>query len=121
MKGDHKTRAIGASYEEQACAYLLSLGYKILDRNFTIRGGELDIIAKDGETIIFAEVRYRADDHHGDPLETVTIPKMHRICRTAQYYLLKKGCTGDTPVRFDVIAINGGKLNHITNAFEFSL
>ncbi len=121
MGRDGGTRSVGAAYEERACAYLVSNGYGILARNFSMRGGELDIVAKKDGLIVFVEVRYRADDAHGDPLETVTPRKIRRVCKTAQYYLVKNGYPGDVPVRFDVIAVNGEKLNHIENAFEFTL
>ena len=115
------TRAIGKEYEDLACAYLKEKGYIIADRNFTMRGGELDIIAKQKSRVVFVEVRYRADDAHGSPLETVTAHKQRRICRTAQYYLLRHGYGEDVDVRFDVIAVTGEKIEHIENAFPFVL
>lgn len=111
------TRAVGKAYEDKACAYLKSKGYRILDRNFTKRGGELDIVAKKDDTLVFVEVRYRADNRHGDPLETVTKAKQRRIIQTAQFYLLKKKLPQDRLMRFDVIAITDDNLNHVENAF----
>ncbi|MBQ7677261.1 MAG: YraN family protein [Lachnospiraceae bacterium] len=114
------TRAIGKEYEDLACAYLIEKGYTIAERNFTMRGGEIDIIAKQNGTVVFVEVRYRADDKHGSPLETVTAHKQRRICRTAQFYLLRHGYPGNVNIRFDVIAVTGEKASHIENAFEFA-
>lgn len=112
-------RAIGSSYEELACAYLQDKGYRIADRNFSMRGGELDIVARDKETVVFVEVRYRADDVHGSPLETVNVTKQRRICRTAQFYLLKHGYPENVSIRFDVIAVTGDRIEHVENAFAW--
>ena len=120
-KGMTSARAIGNSYETQAADYLSAHGYRIVDRNFTMRGGEIDIIAKQDGMYVFVEVRYRTDGDHGDPLETVTADKQRRICRTAQYYLLKRGAPAETCVRFDVIAVTRDGIRHITNAFDFYL
>ena len=111
-------RTTGAAYEKIAAAHLISKGYEILEFNFRCRAGEIDIIAKDGEYIVFVEVKYRASLRNGSPLEAVSIQKQKTISKCAMYYLMKKGFI-DVPVRFDVVGILGKEKEHIINAFDF--
>ncbi|MDO4344823.1 MAG: YraN family protein [Eubacteriales bacterium] len=110
-------RTVGKNYEEQAKLFLESLGMTVLERNFRIRTGEIDLIARDGEYLVFVEVKYRASRRLGDALEAVDARKQQRIFRTAQYYLKEHGLGFDTPCRFDVVGINGSEMTHIKNAF----
>lgn len=114
------TRKIGEQYEEKAVEYLTEKGYRILDRNYSVRGGELDVIAVKEDTVVFVEVKYRSNSRYGDPLEAVNLRKQKHICRAAlHYYSVHKECRG-MGCRFDVIAIYGsGEVKHIENAFEF--
>ena len=68
-------RAIGTEYETLACEYLTRHGYQILCRNFRCRQGEIDIIARDRDYLVFIEVKYRRDEHEGDPAEAVDARK----------------------------------------------
>lgn len=108
---------IGSGYEEMAAAYLIEQGYKIIARNFSDRRGEIDIIAMDGEYLVFAEVKYRRDEKQGDPAEAVDYRKQQRIRRTAEYYLYKNRISEAMPCRFDVIAILGDRITLIRDAF----
>ena len=110
-------RETGRQYEETAVRYLEEQHYQILERNYQIRTGEIDIIAKDGAYLVFAEVKFRQNERMGDPLEAVDIRKQKKICQTAKYYLYQKKLQ-DLPCRFDVIAITGAKVCHIKDAFE---
>lgn len=110
-------RQTGWKYEEEACNYLISQGYQILERNYQIRTGEIDVIARDKEYLVFVEVKYRKSTQTGDPLEAVNLRKQKKIIQTARHYLYQKKMT-DVPCRFDVIGISGEKLFHIKNAFE---
>ncbi len=110
-------RQMGTSYEIKAEEYLTRKGYKILERNFRNRGGEIDIIAKDGEYFCFIEVKYRTTNEFGNPLEAVDVRKQNKIRKVAMYYLMKNKLSEWTPCRFDVIAFEGKKLTHIENAF----
>ena len=110
-------RQMGTSYEIKAEEYLLQKGYKILERNFRNRSGEIDIIAKDGEYFCFIEVKYRTTNDFGNPLEAVNIRKQQKIRQTARYYLMKNKLSEWTPCRFDVIAFEGNQFTHIENAF----
>lgn len=115
-------RKIGTDYEDIAEQYLREQGFQILERNFHSRSGEIDIIAKEGEYLVFVEVKYRKNNSKGNPLEAVTVNKQRRICRTAFYYCYKYGYGMDVPCRFDVIAINGTEeIILLKNAFEFQI
>lgn len=81
----------GNKGEDLACNYLQKHGYKILERNFRIRGGEIDIIAKDGDQIVFVEVKARYSHEYGLPREAITPWKIKALIKSAMFYLLKKG------------------------------
>jgi putative endonuclease len=99
------TKQIGNSGEDLACQFLRKQGYKILERNFRIRGGEIDIIAKDKETLVFVEVKLRYGHEYGYAREAVTGWKMHFLQRAALFYLTSKKL-GEVPYRFDLVAID---------------
>lgn len=114
----------GAWGEEVSAGYLSSRGYRILERNYRIRGGEIDIVAEKGRYIVFVEVKTRKSDRYGSAAEYVGLTKMERIRRTAEYYLASHP-TEKQP-RFDVIEVyapqgpDTGKpdLRHIADAFS---
>lgn len=110
-------RQTGTSYEIKAEEYLIEKGYRILERNFQNRSGEIDIIAKDGEYFCFVEVKYRATNDFGSPFEAVDIRKQNQIRKVAAYYLMKQKLSEWTPCRFDVIGFVGEEMTHIENAF----
>lgn len=114
------TRATGAQKEEQVCAYLLSQGVKIAERNFRNRQGEIDIVGYDGTYLVFFEVKYRSGKSRGSAAEAVGIAKQKKICRVADYYRYLHRCAEDTPIRFDVVAVDGDTLRWIKNAFEYA-
>lgn len=118
-KNQKNKRAVGAAYEDKAVEYLKSHGYFILCRNFRCRQGEIDIIAREGESLVFIEVKYRRNAKRGIPEEAVTFAKQRTICRTADYYRLQKGYGEETLCRFDVVAILGEKLTLYRNAFPY--
>lgn len=102
--------------ESLAAFYLRLHFYKILERNFRAKTGEIDIIAKKNNYIIFTEVKYRKTTSKGYPREAVTEFKKRQIKKTAEIYLLKHNLT-EANVRFDVIEILGKKIEHIKDAF----
>ncbi|HBA63828.1 MAG TPA: YraN family protein [Lachnospiraceae bacterium] len=110
-------RSVGTAYEQKAEAYLKKQGMQILERNFRCRQGEIDLIAREGETIVFCEVKYRNGTAVGHPLEAVGVRKQQRLIHCAAYYLMQHGGT-ETACRFDVIGFLGEELIHISNAFE---
>lgn len=113
------TREIGAQKEEEVCAYLRSEGIKIAERNFRSRQGEIDIIGYDGDYLVFFEVKYRAGKSRGSAAEAVGFAKQKKICQVADYYRVLHHCAEDTPLRFDVVAIDQERINWIKNAFDY--
>lgn len=110
-------REIGTVYENKAVLFLQEKGCQILERNFYTRFGEIDIIAMDGDYLVFVEVKYRKGAYQGAALEAVTPAKRRRIVQSARYYIYKKYYREDVPCRFDVIAFEGEDVLHIQNAF----
>lgn len=110
------TKNIGNSGENIAVNYLQGLGYKIIDRNVYIGGGELDIIAQDGGVLVFVEVKWRFSNSFGSPLEAITEQKIKQTIKSARTYLVAKKYFGKD-VRFDVIGIVDEKIEHIKDAF----
>lgn len=96
---------LGPAGERLARQFLKRKGYRIVARGFRCALGELDLVALDGDTIVFVEVRARADETQQDIEESINAEKRRRLTRTAKAFLSKRGVT-DRPARFDVIAIN---------------
>ena len=113
------TRKQGAQKEEQVCAYLLSKGVKIREQNYRCRQGEIDLIGYDGEYLVFFEVKYRSSQSKGSAAEAVGYAKQKRICRVADHYRMVHHCVEDTPIRFDVVAIDGVQVTWIKDAFYY--
>lgn len=111
------SRKTGAEYEERAVLHLKQRGYVIVERNYRDRAGEIDIIAKEGEVLVFLEVKYRQSLQMGDPAEAVHFHKQRRIRNTARRYLYSRRLGEDIPCRFDVVAILGQEIRLIKNAF----
>jgi putative endonuclease len=109
----------GRSQEKRACSYLKDKGYEILNRNFYSRYGEIDIIAKQQQTIVFIEVKYRESTRLTTPEEAVDYKKRRRIIKTADYYRLKNQIRDDVSCRFDVISMTQKNIVHHTNAFGY--
>ena len=110
-------RKVGAGFEKLAAEFLESKGYQILAMNFRRRQGEIDIIARDGEYIVFCEVKYRTGSGTGHPFEAVNYYKQRSIIGTAKYFLYKYHYPEDTPCRFDVIGFIDGRIEHQKDAF----
>jgi len=108
---------IGNKNEKLAQKFLEKKGYKILDTNFSTKFGEIDIIAKKGNFIVFVEVRSKSYSYFGKPFETVDKNKIKKILKTAQIYISNKNLQ-NLDVRFDVISIENEKINHIQSAFD---
>lgn len=123
MKTEEKKnkRKTGSEGEEIACEFISKLGYKIVERNYQFGHGEIDIIAKDGEILVFIEVKYRKNLEYGPPELAITKGKQNLVKRTATAYLWEKEIK-DELSRIDVIAIlkipgQKPQINHIINAF----
>ncbi|MCR4741178.1 MAG: YraN family protein [Lachnospiraceae bacterium] len=102
-----------------ACGYLASEGLLILERNFRCRSGEIDIIAKDKETYVFVEVKYRRSSSMGFPSEAVDRKKQATISKVADFYRVRYKLSSDTSYRFDVISIMGSEIKWYKNAFDY--
>jgi putative endonuclease len=115
-------RAQGDAAEERACRHLEGAGFTIVERNFRTRGGEIDIVARKGDVLVFVEVRSREVPDFGTPEESVTPAKRRRIVATARKYLSNVPPSSWREARFDVIAIEGSgtaaELRHYPAAFD---
>ncbi len=113
-------RQLGDQGEELAVAALKKQGYKILTRNYTCPLGEIDLVARQGGTLVFVEVKTRRGEQFGTPQEAVHFAKQAKLRRLADYYL-KQQRLGEVPVRFDVVGITlgeqGPRVEIIANAF----
>ena len=112
-------RAKGGTFEQKAAEELRRLGYEILEMNFRCRIGEVDIIARDGQYLVFVEVKYRKRASAGMPQEAVGYAKQKKISAVAGYYLMSHGMMENTSVRFDVVAILGEEIQVFQNAFSY--
>lgn len=112
-------RKIGEEQEARACQYLMEQGVKIRERNFRCRQGEIDIIGCEEDYLVFFEVKYRRDDSKGSAAEAVGYGKQRKICRVSDYYRMIHEYPLDTPVRFDVIAIDNDRIEWIQDAFPY--
>lgn len=115
---------LGRRGEDEAARHLKSLGYRIVGRRERILRGDIDIVALDGRTVVFVEVRSKSDTAHGHPAETVGPVKQRRIAELAAAYIRRHGLE-DQSVRIDVVAVtfsaqpDGRPLvEHYQNAFD---
>ncbi|MEO7453551.1 MAG: YraN family protein [Fimbriimonadales bacterium] len=113
-----RSRRLGAHAEDAAAEFLRGLGYTIVTRNYVAPGlSEIDIVAMDGELMVFVEVKERRANSLVGPEESVSLPKQRRLWAAANYYL------GDVvgkevDARFDVVAFDGGDIRHHIDAFR---
>ncbi len=112
---DKAKKKLGREGEAKARTYLKKQGYKIVEHNYKNPFGEVDIIARKGGVIAFIEVKTRLSDEYGLPSEAVDYYKKRRYIQGAKYYFANR--EPDCTVRFDVIEIFRGEINHIENAF----
>ncbi len=109
-------QALGAAGEDLAAAWYEARGYRVLDRNWRCRQGELDLVLHQGSTIVFCEVKARSSLAFGSPLEAVTPVKCRRIRRLAAAWL-DQADTGAAELRFDVAAVLDGQIEVVEAAF----
>ena len=112
-------RTEGARYENLAQDYLKKLGYRIIGKNFRCRMAEIDLIAREGKYLVFVEVKERSSQSRGYGSEAVNIRKQERICAAARFYLYRFHIDPLTPVRFDVVTVDCGRIRLIRNAFLY--
>lgn len=118
MNKDHELGKIG---EDIAANYITRLGYKIIERNFECKQGEIDIIALHKEELVFIEVKTRTNTFYGEASESVNKFKIKHLLNSIKYYIYKRNLQ-DEYIRIDIIEvyINGEniKINHIKQAIE---
>jgi putative endonuclease len=100
-------RAAGDDFEQRACDGLERAGLKLLARNYTTRHGELDLVMRDGDTVVFVEVRYRRSASHGDAATSVTAAKQAKLILAAQHWLAAHPQHARRNCRFDVVSYDG--------------
>jgi putative endonuclease len=107
---------LGEKSEDAACRFLKTRGYDIVARNWRARVGEIDIIAREGDVLAFVEVKARSGDGFGGPEAAVHRNKQRRIILTAMAFVAATRC--DLPMRFDVVAIQPGRVRLHRDAFQ---
>jgi putative endonuclease len=106
----------GAAWEDAALAHLRRHGLVLVEANFACKGGEVDLVMRDGATLVFVEVRQRAGGTHGGAAASVTPAKIGRLVRAARFYLLR---FDEAPAcRFDVVAIDAGQFEWLRDVIE---
>lgn len=120
MDGQRPTRHIrGEQAEQAALQHLQAAGLRLLQRNFRCRRGEIDLIMRDDENLVFVEVRYRGNDYFGGAAESVDTRKQEKLMLSAEHYMQKHAKTAKLAARFDVVCIDGqARLEWIRDAFE---
>lgn len=118
---EERTRA-GIDAESAACDFLEAKGMQVVGRNFRARGGEIDVVSRDGDVLVFVEVRYREDEGLGTPEETVGRVKRLKVAAAARAYLSRIPPTAWKEARFDVVAVVGTGpdrvIRHYPGAFD---
>lgn len=109
-------QVIGQAAEDKALDHLRGMGVTLVERNFRCRGGEIDLIMKDGATLVFVEVRKRSTPRYGGAAASVTTRKQARLILAAQVFLQRY--TQPPPCRFDVIAIDDERITWLKNAID---
>ena len=123
MSSRDPRQALGQRGEAEAEKLLRSLGYRIVGRRERVLRGDIDLVALDGRTVVFVEVRSRSDTAHGHPAETVGLQKQRRIAELANAYI-RRHRLEDCQVRIDVVTVTFGPadslpiVEHFQNAFD---
>lgn len=108
----------GDAFEQQARRWLEGKGLRFIAANARVRGGEIDLIMRDGRVTVFIEVRYRTSARYGGALASVTRSKQLKLLHTARLWLARQNGSFDTvDCRFDVVAFTGSEIEWLKNAF----
>ncbi|MCK5828636.1 YraN family protein [Candidatus Bipolaricaulota bacterium] len=102
--------------EDKACQFLKNEGYRIVARNWRTKTGEIDIIARDNDILVFVEVKARTGDGFGGPESAVDLPKQRRLISAALSFMEKTQC--ELPARFDVVTMRPGDVRLFQDAFQ---
>ncbi len=112
-------RCVGKEKEELAAVFLTGCGMNILEKNFTCKLGEIDLIGLQDGYLVFVEVKYRKNTDYGYPQEAVSKNKRRKIILVSGYYRMIKHYGERMPIRFDVVSILGDKIRWDKNAFGY--
>lgn len=116
------TRGIGQRGEDAAARYLEARGLRLLERNYRCRGGEVDLVMLEGDTLVLVEVRLRSSAEFGGAAASVGLRKQRRFTLAARHLLMTRPALRDLPMRFDVVALEAGpegpRLDWIRDAFR---
>lgn len=102
-------KALGDEIEHYVSCYLQQNGLKLVKANYSCKLGEIDLIMKDQETLVFVEVRFRKNENYGSGLETVTQKKQNKVKNAATCYLQQNNLYDEIPCRFDVVSVSGSR------------
>ena len=105
----------GLAGEDAAAAHLQERGLAVIGRNFRVRGGEIDLVCRDDDGVVFVEVRLRSRGDYGGAAASITAAKQARLILAARHWLARHG---ERPCRFDCVVIDGGRLEWIRDAFS---
>ena len=109
----------GRGAEDQALLFLQGPGLKLITRNWRCKAGELDLVMRDADTVVIAEVRMRQRDDYGDPLETVDARKQAKVVRATRLFLARQPELAEEPLRFDIVTLDGdGSIEWLKEAFD---
>jgi putative endonuclease len=109
------TQAKGAAAEDLAARHLAERGLHLVGRNFRVRGGEIDLICRDGATVVFVEVRLRRRSDYGGAAASITATKQAKIVMAARHWLARHG---ESPCRFDCVLLDGDNIEWLRDAFS---
>lgn len=115
-----RSKDIGDAAEDAALAHLRAAGLVLVERNWRCRGGEIDLVMREGGTLVFVEVRHRSDASHGDGLQSVGAGKRRRLRTAIRAWLGAHPAERLAPVRIDVLADGAGGLRWVKGAIEDS-
>jgi putative endonuclease len=114
---DKVSAAVGEAKERLACSYLEGRGLRLVARNYRCRRGEIDLVMRDADILVFVEVRFRRSSRFGTPAETVDTHKQRRLAAAAHHYLQQHPSA--LSCRFDVLAVGGNdRIDWVRNAFH---
>ncbi|MBR2696141.1 MAG: YraN family protein [Parasporobacterium sp.] len=111
-------REIGTEYEQKACAFIEEEGLRVIETNYRTRTGEIDIIARDKDEIVFLEVKYRKDRSFGGAEGAIPKSKQRTIIQVAKVYIKMHNLPQNGFYRFDAVLIDGEEITHIKNAWQ---
>lgn len=112
------TATRGAAAEADAARLLEKRGLSVIDRNFRVRGGEIDLVCRDEDSIVFVEVRLRTRGDFGGAAASITTTKQRRLILAARHWLARHGRYADAPCRFDAVLSDGQSMEWIKDAFR---